>query len=201
MKPISAVTVYCSSSDQLDRVYLDAAEALGGALAREGWTLIYGGNRIGMMGVLADAVRAAGGKVIGITPQVFVDKGLDDKLCDELVVTSGMRDRKQLLEDRGDGFVALPGGLGTFEELFDIITSRQLDYHDKPIVILNIAGYYDPLLSMIEHGIEQRFIRPKARGLFHVATDVEDAIAYLRAHKPSVRTDAWERSPATVVEG
>jgi uncharacterized protein (TIGR00730 family) len=188
MKPISAVTVYCSSSATLDPVYLQAAEALGRALAEAGWALVYGGNCIGMMGSLANATRAAGGRVIGITPQVFVDKGLDDKDCDELVVTSGMRDRKQLLEDRGDAFIALPGGLGTFEELFDIITSRQLDYHDKPIVILNIAGYYDPLLAMIDHGIAQHFIKPKARKLFHVSDSVKDAIDHLSAHHPATRT-------------
>src|SRR5688572_22517829 len=111
---IGAVTVYCSSSSRIARGYNEAAAELGRALAHHQWKLVYGGNNVGMMGVLADAVRAAGGNVIGVTPQLFVDKGSADDGCDELIVTSGMRDRKAAMEERGDAFVALPGGLGTF---------------------------------------------------------------------------------------
>jgi uncharacterized protein (TIGR00730 family) len=162
--------------------YHAAAEALGRAIAAEGWTLVYGGNRIGLMGILAHAVRAGGGKVIGITPQIFVDAGVGDDDCDELIISANMRDRKEMLEQRGDALLALPGGLGTFEELFEVIVSRKLGYHDKPIVILNIAGYYDALLAMIENGIEQKFINSSARQLFFVAESVPEAMVYLRKH-------------------
>jgi uncharacterized protein (TIGR00730 family) len=179
MFPIRAVTVYCSSSRHVDSIYLESAAELGRRIARQGWRLVYGGNYIGCMGALADAARRAGGNVTGITPQLLVDQGIADEQCDELVVTSGMRERKALLEERADAFVALPGGLGTFEEVFEIIVSRLLDYHSKPIVLLNVAKYYAPLLAMIEHGIEQRFIKARACEAFFVAREVTEAIEYL----------------------
>jgi uncharacterized protein (TIGR00730 family) len=179
MTPIRAVTVYCSSSRHVDGVYLTSAAELGAMIASRGWRLVYGGNHIGCMGALADAARQAGGKVTGITPQLLVDQGIADEQCDELVVTSGMRERKALLEERADAFITLPGGLGTFEEVFEIIVGRLLDYHSKPIVLLNVAHYYAPLLAMIEHGIEQRFIKPRAREAYFVATEVTEAIEYL----------------------
>ena len=178
--PINAVTVYCSSSRRVDRLYFDAAEELGSAIASEGWRLIYGGNRIGPMGALADGARAVGGKVTGITPQLLVDKGIADDHCDELLVTQNMRQRKELLEHRGDAFVALPGGLGTLEEVFEILVGRQLNVHTKPIVLLNIAGFYQPLLTMIEHGISQQFIKPAIRPLFFVSDDVKETMNHLR---------------------
>lgn len=131
------------------------------------------------MGELANSARAAGGKVVGITPQSMVDEGIGDELCDELIVTPGMRERKALLEQRGNAFIALPGGLGTLEEFFEILVGRMLELHDKPIVLLNIAGYYAPLISMIDHGIEHGFIRPRAREMFFVADSVENAINFL----------------------
>lgn len=181
---IRAVTVYCSSSKSVPRVYFDAAAELGRAIAMQGWTLVYGGNAVGCMGALADAARAAGGRVVGVTPQLLVDHGIADRQCDELIVTATMRERKAQLEQRGDAFVALPGGLGTFEEVFEILVGRTLGYHQKPVVLLNVAGYYAPLLAMIEHGIEYRFIRPVAREAYVVAASVEEAIRCLRSIDP-----------------
>src|SRR5437016_4730540 len=132
---IRAITVYCSSSNEVASAYFDAARELGRAIASNGWKLVYGGNNVGLMGALADAVRAGGGKVIGVTPQIFIDHGLDDRECEELLVTECMRTRKAAMEARGDAFVALPGGLGTLEELFEIIVGRQLGFHTKPIVL------------------------------------------------------------------
>ena len=177
---LRAVTVYCSSSRHVAPVYFDAARELGTAIAQNGWQLVYGGNSVGCMGALADAARGAGGKVIGITPQLLVDQGIADDNCDELVVTSGMRDRKALLEERGDAFVALPGGLGTLEEVFEILVGRVLGYHQKPIVILNVDGFYDPLLDMVENGIAQRFIKASVRNAYFVARNVTEAIESLR---------------------
>ncbi len=181
---IRAVAVYCSSSTQVDTGYIRAAGELGQALVESGWSLVYGGNNVGCMGALADAARSAGGRVLGITPRLFVAKGVVDQSCHELVVTECMRERKRLMEERADAFIALPGGLGTLEELFEIIVGRQLGVHDKPIVILNLNGYYDPLLALLEHGIESGFIRPGSRRLWFVASKIPDAIAHLQGNLP-----------------
>jgi hypothetical protein len=180
MPTIRSITVYCSSSSRVAQAYFAAAGDLGRAIAGQGWHLVYGGNDCGCMGALANAARAAGGKVVGITPQLLVDNGIADSQCDELIVTATMRERKALLESRGDAFITLPGGLGTMEEIFEILVGKSLGYHAKPIVLLNIAGFYDPLLAMLEHGIEQQFIKPKARKILHVSTTVEGAIGHLR---------------------
>lgn len=183
---IQAVTVYCSSSKSVERHYFEAAGALGRAIASAGWRLVYGGNAVGMMASLADGARQAGGKVIGITPQLLVDKGIADEKCDELIITDDMRQRKALMEQRGDAFIALPGGIGTLEEVFEIFVARHLGYHAKPIVLLNVANYYAPLLKMLEHGLEQRFIRKGAEQLLFVTDRVEAAIAHLRPyHAPA----------------
>ena len=194
---IRAVTVYCSSSKSVPKVYFEAAAELGHAIAARGWTLVYGGNAVGCMGALADAARAAGGRVVGVTPQLLVDQGIADDACQELIVTAGMRERKALLEERGDAFLALPGGLGTLEEVFEILVGRTLGYHDKPIVFLNVAGYYDPLLAMLEHGIEHRFIRPVARQAYSVANSVADAVQILSAGAPETTT-APVRDPSAL---
>ena len=177
--PLRSVTIYCASASNIPQVHLDAGRELGRAIATAGWALVYGGNDVGLMGVVARGAREAGGAVIGVTPQIFVDRGVHDTACTELLVTANMRDRKALLESRGDAFVALPGGIGTFEEFFEILAGRGLGYHRKPIVLLNIAGYYSPLLELFRHGIEQRFIKPATLELFHVAETVADAIAFL----------------------
>lgn len=176
---IGHVTVYCSSRESLDDCYYQAGAALGRAIAENGWKLVYGGNALGLMKTVADAVRAGGGKVIGITPQLFVDSGCDDKDCEELIVTPGMRQRKELLEARGDAFIALPGGLGTFEEFFEILAAKSLKLHYKPIVLLNTAGYFDPLIQMLQHGIEHGFISARVRNLYHTAATPQNAIDYL----------------------
>lgn len=185
MTAIRSITVFCSSSSRVAPLFARATAELGAAIAREGWRLVYGGNAVGMMGVLADACRAAGGRVVGVTPKLFIDKCVHDDKCEELIVTACMRERKAKMEALGDAFIALPGGLGTFEEFFEIVCGRQLAYHNKPIVLLNIDGFYDPLLGMIERGLEMGFIRPRARGLFFVAASVEQAIAHLRSHVPT----------------
>lgn len=176
---IRAVTVYCSSSDAVAAVYFDAARAVGRGIAERGWTLVYGGNFVGLMAAVAGAARAAGGRVVGITPQLLADRGMSDTACDELVVTSGMRERKALLEGRGDAFVVLPGGTGTFEELFEVLVGRQLGYHAKPIVVVNVDGYYGPLLAMLDHGVAAGFIKPDVRDVLRVVDSAGAAIAAL----------------------
>jgi len=178
---IRSITVYCSSSRHVAPVYFDAATELGRGVASCGWTLVYGGNNLGLMDAVASAARGAGGKVVGITPKMMADQNIVDPLCDELIVTDTMRQRKALLEERGDAFIALPGGIGTFEEWFEVLVGRTLGYHDKPLVLLNINGYYDPLLAMMEHGIEQKFIRPHARDAYFVARTPGQAIEHLKS--------------------
>ncbi|MDQ3438918.1 MAG: TIGR00730 family Rossman fold protein [Planctomycetota bacterium] len=188
---IRSVTVFCSSSSAVPRVYTDTAAELGRALAAQRWTLIYGGNNVGTMGALADGCRQAGGQVVGVTPQLFIDKGVHDAACHELVVTECMRTRKAAMEERGDAFVTLPGGLGTLEEIFEILVGKQLGYHRKPIVLLNVDNFFDPLLTMIEHGIEQRFIKSAARALYFVAATVDEAIEHIRTYEPPVLAEKW----------
>jgi len=188
---IRSVTVYCSSSSALPRLYFDDADAAGRALADNGWALVYGGNAVGLMKAVSDAARAGGGRVVGITPQLMVDKGIHDAKADELVVTQTMRERKALMEARGDAFLTLPGGLGTFEEIFEIIVGKQLGYHNKPIALLNTAGYFNPLLQMIEHGIEHRFIKPKVRDLYFVAGTVADVVGHFKSYVPPPLADKW----------
>lgn len=178
---IRAITVYCSSTANLAESYVTAASELGQAIAQNKWELVYGGNDCGLMKSVADGARSAGGRVIGITPQLFIDKGLGDNNCHDLVVTENMRDRKAVLEARGDAFVALPGGIGTLDEFFDVITHKQLAYHNKPVVLLNIKKYFDPLVTLLERGIDERFIRPAAREYFHLADTVPGAMDYLRS--------------------
>jgi uncharacterized protein (TIGR00730 family) len=197
---VKCVTVYCSSSKTVARAYFDAAEATGRALAENHWSLVYGGNSIGLMKTVADAARLTGGKVIGITHQLMVDKGLHDTLADELIVTNGMRDRKALMEERGDAFLTLPGGLGTFEEIFEIIVGKQLGYHNKAIVLLNVNGYFDPLLQMIEHGIEQQFIKSRTRELYFVTAAVDAAMGHFKSYQPVARADKWSKDIPSAVE-
>ncbi|HLL89702.1 MAG TPA: TIGR00730 family Rossman fold protein, partial [Tepidisphaeraceae bacterium] len=177
-------------------VYFEAARELGTAIAANHWSLVYGGNALGLMKAVADAARAAGGRVVGVTPRRWVDDCTHDPDCHELIVTDDMRQRKGHMEARGDAFVALPGGLGTFEELFEVIVGRSLGYHAKPIVVLNVGGYFAPLLAMVEHGIDGGFIRPSARQLYHVSPTVPNAIAHLKAPHPVRRPDADARSSA-----
>ena len=181
MKGIRNITVFCSSSDKIAAHFLEAADELGRAIAAEKWSLIYGGNRLGMMGRLADAARAGGATVVGITPQCFVDDGYSDDLCHELIVTADIRQRKALLEERGDAIVVLPGGIGTMEEFFEVLVAKALGRCGKPLVLVDIDEYFAPLVAMIEHGIERGFIRGRAKTLYSVATSVHQVITYLRS--------------------
>lgn len=175
------ITVFSSSSTTVDPKYFDAARSLGAAIAREGWTTVYGGNDVGPMGALAGGARSAKGRVVGITPQYFVDVGCADKACDELIVVESMRARKHLLEQRADAFVALPGGIGTLEELVEIWVGRQLEMHRKPIVLLNLDGFWEPLIELFRQGIASKFYRANTFDMVRVASSVNDVITTLRA--------------------
>lgn len=180
-----SVCVFCSSSDGVAPVFVEAADHLGALIARSGQTLVYGGGRVGLMGALARSVHRNGGRVVGVIPRSLMDAEVGYRQADELILTRDLRERKAIMEARCDSFICLPGGFGTLEETLEIITLRQLRLLDKPIVILNVAGFYDPLVSLFEHLYAARFARPDARDLYHVSTTAEDALQYLAARNTS----------------
>lgn len=172
-----SVCVFCSSSSKVDGVYVELARDLGARLGRRGDTLVYGGTDTGLMGVLASAARDHGAHVIGVIPQRMVEHGIADERCDELVVTPDMRQRKTIMEQRADAFIALPGGFGTLEEFAEILALGVLDYHAKPLVLLNAGGFYDGLLAFFEQLYAGGFARSRYRGLYDVVPDAVSALA------------------------
>ena len=173
------VCVYCASSNSIAAPYFALAEELGRAMAQRGWGLVYGGGSVGMMGAVARAVQAAGGRVVGVIPQFLLDREVGYLQADELIVTHTMRERKRLMDERADAFIALPGGFGTLEELLEILTLRQLGYHDKPIIIVNAGGFFDPLLARFERGFAQGFTHPHHRRLYVAVETIAAALEQL----------------------
>lgn len=162
------ICIYCGSSPGKLPIYREAAEQLALELVSRNIGLVYGGASIGIMGVVADAVLAHGGKVIGVIPKVLVDKEVSHQHLTELKVVSSMHERKALMAELADGFIALPGGLGTLEELFEILTWAQLGLHQKPCALLNVNGYYDALIGFLDQAVVEQFVSPKHRGLLLV---------------------------------
>jgi uncharacterized protein (TIGR00730 family) len=170
------VTVYCSSSTSLEPKFFNAATKLGEAMAKRGLELVYGGGGIGLMGEVARSLKKNGGRIHGIITKrlLALEQGYDG--CDELMVVDTMSERKKLMAQHGEAFIALPGGLGTFEEFFEVLVQRQVGEHRKPIGLVNLGGYYDPLITLIDHGIEHRFIKPAVHDLLHVHEKPEDVL-------------------------
>lgn len=177
------ITVYCSSSGALEPHFSDGARAVGRALAEAGLTLVYGGGSIGLMGECARAAHAGGGRVVGIITAKLDNLEHGWRGCDELEIVDSMPQRRSRMMELADGYVVLPGGLGTYEEFFEVLVARQLGDHGAPIVIVNHNGYYDPLIAMIEHGIEHRFIRPAIREALIVVDDARFAVEALLSHE------------------
>jgi uncharacterized protein (TIGR00730 family) len=173
---MKALTVYCASSNDIDDSYRESARLVGEALVERGISLVFGGGRVGLMGEVARTVRAGGGRVVGVITSVLMDMEQGDEECDELIVVDTMRERKKLLVERSDGFIVLPGGIGTYEEFFETLVGRQLGEHNKPIGIVNTFDFYRPLLDLFEHGEETNFIRKGARELFVVDEDAKVVI-------------------------
>lgn len=165
MRKLSRVAVYCGSSGDVDPAYLEAAATVGTLLANRGIGIVYGAGNTGLMGACADAALAAGGQVVGVIPEKLMGWNVGHTGLTEIFVTDSMHARKSMMVHLADGFMALPGGLGTFEELFEVATWAQLGYHRKPIGLLNVAGYYDPLLTFLAHAGEVGFIRPAHRNI------------------------------------
>ncbi len=178
--PSFSLCVYCGSRDGEHPSYVHAADQIGRRLARQGGRLVYGGGRVGLMGVVADAVLAEGGEVVGVIPQTLMDREVGHPGLTELHVVQTMHERKRLMAERADAFLALPGGIGTFEELFEVWTWRQLGYHDKPVGLLNVQGYYDGLLGFLGHTVAQGFLSPAQHGVLQVGTDPAALLEALR---------------------
>ena len=185
---MSYLCVFCGSSGGRIPAYRESATALGRALVRGGWGLVYGGGSVGLMGVVADAVLADGGRVIGVIPEKLATVELIHAGVQDMRVVPSMHDRKALMATLCEGFIALPGGYGTFEELFEVITWAQLGIHAKPIGILNSNGYYDALLEFISRAIADGFIKPRHRDLFVVATDPDDLLRRMANHTMPAET-------------
>lgn len=181
---LRSLCVFCGSSPGADPAYLAAAHHLGATLATNGMTLVYGGASVGLMGAMADAALAAGGRVIGVLPQALQEREVGHAGLSELHIVGSMHERKARMADLADGFVALPGGAGTLEEFFEVWTWGMLGLHTKPCALLNTNGYFDPLLAMFDRMVEQRFVRPIHRAMVIVASDPVKVIERCAAYQP-----------------
>ena len=187
---MQSVAVYCGSSAGANPAYVAQAQALGAALAAQHLTLVYGGGRVGLMGTIADAVLAGGGRVVGVIPNFLADKELAHKGCTELHVVGSMHERKLLMADRADAFIAMPGGYGTLEELFEVLTWGQLGLHQKPVGLLNVAGYYDHLLRALDRMRDDQLLRPEGRAQLLQDDSPAGLLAQLADYQP-VPVEKW----------
>ncbi|MEI6869589.1 MAG: TIGR00730 family Rossman fold protein [Actinomycetota bacterium] len=170
------IAVFCSSSPAIDSKFIDLAFNLGEGIARSGAELVSGGGHISAMGAISRGARSVGGRTVGIIPQKLVDIEFADHESDELIVVDSMRTRKAKIEDMSDAFITLPGGLGTLEELFEIWVGRYLKFHDKPVIILDPYGVYEPLHALVEHLENENFVKPGMRELIHWTESVDEAV-------------------------
>ncbi len=178
------VCVFTGSSPGAQGSYRESARALGQLLVERKCELVYGGAKVGLMGEIADSMLESGGHVIGVIPESLVDMEVAHEGLSDLQVVTSMHERKALMADLSEGFIALPGGLGTLEEIFEIVTWAQLGFHAKPCGFLNVAGYYDDLLRFLDHSVEQRFVKPVHRALLHTATDPGELLDAMAAARP-----------------
>jgi uncharacterized protein (TIGR00730 family) len=180
--------VFCGSNPGYDPRFIEAARALGQALAAEGIGLVYGGASVGLMGAVADAAMEGGGEVVGVMPRALAEKEIAHKGLADLRIVGSMHERKALMAELSDGFVALPGGIGTFEELFEVWTWAQLGHHAKPCVLFNIAGFYDGLTTFLDSVAAHGFMKAAHRDMLIVAGTVPALLGRLRAYEPPVVT-------------
>ena len=188
---MKAVCVYCGSSPGVRPEYAEVAKVLGKTMAEQGLALVYGGGKVGLMGIVADSVLAHGGMAIGIIPDALKQKEVGHRGLTELHVVRNMHERKQMMADRADAFIAMPGGVGTFEELFETFTWAQLGYHDKPVGLLNVAGFYDGMLAFLSHAVSEGFLKQVHADMLHVSSSPSGLLGKLAA-APRVRVDKWQ---------
>jgi len=186
-----AICVFCSSSNTVDPAFFRGAQALGGLIAQRGHALVFGGTNVGLMGEVAQATKNSGGTVIGVLPKAFSARNMTFELADEVIVTQDLRERKAMMEARADAFIAMPGGYGTLEEVLEILTLRQLQFHTKPVVLLNTNGFYDHLVQFFERLHAENFTRANNTQLYHVAATPEAALDYIEQYQPVTTPGEW----------
>lgn len=191
MSAAKTICVYASSSDAVPQVYRDAAAVLGALIAQRGHRLVYGAGQVGLMGDVARAVHANGGHVIGVIPERLRTVELAYEEADELIVTETMRERKAIMESRAGAFIALPGGFGTLEELVEVLVLKQLQYHTKPIVILDITGVYAGLFAFFQRLRDDNFIKESHFALYYVVNTPLEALDYIDSHVPTAAESKW----------
>ena len=174
MKEKKSICVFCGSSGKVDEAYRQAASQLGTLVGAKGFDLVYGGGHVGLMGLVADAALASGSSVLGVIPKFLQDYEVGHDGLDELIVTDNMHDRKRLMYERSDAFVILPGGLGTLDETFEVLTWTQLGLSAKPVVLANINGFWNPLLALVDHLVSSGFAREENRSILQVADNMEE---------------------------
>lgn len=189
-RPIRSLCVYCGSSAAVAEPYREAASELGGRLAEAGIELVYGGGRVGLMGLAADAALARGGRVTGIIPARLRDAELAHTGVSELVVVDTMQARKAMMAERADAFAILPGGIGTLDETFEIVSWKQLGLHDKPIFLVDVAGYWAPLRRLLDHVVDSGFARPQTHQLLRIVSSVAGLMEALAATAGGGRVEA-----------
>jgi TIGR00730 family protein len=185
------ICVYSSSSNNIDKKYFETAGELGRQIAIQKDTLLFGGGILGLMGATAKAAHENGGKVIGVIPKALNIQGVVYNSCDELIITEGMRERKAVMDSRSQAFIALPGGYGTLEEILEIITLKQLGYHNKPVVLLDSDGFYHHLLNMFEQIMNENFAKLDSKQLYQVVSDPTGALSYIDNYKPAPFSPKW----------
>lgn len=193
---MDSICLYCGASPGIDPAFVRAAAELGRLVAESGCTLVFGGGRVGLMGAAADAALAAGGRVVGVIPEGLATKEVAHREVSELRIVRSMHERKAQMAELSDGFVALPGGLGTLEELFETWTWGQLGLHQKPYGLLNVSGFFDPLLVFLDQLVEKGFVRPEHRALLLVSDTPAELLARMAANKPKPQP-TWLKSTMT----
>ncbi len=183
--------VYCSSSNNLPEKFYVVSKELGEKLAQKGFDMVYGGTTVGMMGVIANNALQNGAEVIGVIPERIESFGLKHPELAKVIVTKDMRERKATMEKYADVFVAMPGGFGTFEEIFEILVAKQLGYHDKPVVFVNFDGYYDNMIKMFDTLYENHFAKEEMKSLYFVAKNIDEIFAYVETYAPKEFVHKW----------
>ena len=183
--------IYCSSSNDLPEKFYKISKELGEMLAQKGYNMVYGGSTRGMMGTIADNALKNGAEVIGVMPEKFQDWGLQQPNLTKLIITKDMRERKATMEKHADAFIAMPGGFGTFEEIFEILVAKQLNYHNKPVIYMNFDGYYDNMFKMFDTVYQNNFAKQETKTLYFIANTLEEMFDYIQNYQAKEFVMKW----------
>ena len=191
MENKKSLCIYCSSSNHLPNKFYEISRELGERLAKNGYNMVYGGTVVGMMGVIADTASKFGAKVTGVIPERIEAFGLKHPALAQVVITKDMRERKATMEKLSDAFIAMPGGFGTFEEVFEILVAKQLGYHNKPVIFMNFDNYYSNLFKMFDTIYENKFAKEETKSLYFIANSLDEMFDYLKSYSPKEFVLKW----------